>query len=135
MSAGLAGSGVGARTAVPAACGIRTAAVQLQDGDRLEFGRQSLQALATPGHTAGHMSLWVELPKGPPVLLAGDAADLMENLQDEVAPGACWQDHYAEAVGSIRKLKQIAQSEKAVIWPNHDLAFYRGLNAFPAWHE
>ena len=94
-----------------------------------------VRAISTPGHTAGHMSLWVELPKGPPVLLAGDAADLMENLQDEVAPGACWQDQYDEAVDSIRKLKQIAQSENAVIWPNHDFAFYRGLNAFPDWHE
>lgn len=94
-----------------------------------------VRAITTLGHTAGHMSVWVELPKGLPVLLASDAADLMENLLDEVAPGACWQDQYAEAVGSIRKLKQIAQSENAVIWPNHDFAFYRGLNAFLDWHE
>jgi N-acyl homoserine lactone hydrolase len=28
-----------------------------------------VRAVATPGHTAGHMSMWIELPKGPPVLL------------------------------------------------------------------
>ncbi len=94
-----------------------------------------VSAISTPGHTAGHMSLWIELPKGPPVILAGDAADLKENLDDEIAPGACWQDGYAQAVDSIRKLKRMAAGESAVIWPNHDFAFFRSLNAFPAWHE
>ncbi len=94
-----------------------------------------VRAVSSPGHTAGHMSLWVELPKGPPVLLAGDAADLKENLDDEIAPGACWQDQFELAVDSIRKLKHIAQSESAQIWPNHDWAFYQGLPQFPDWRE
>ncbi len=42
-----------------------------------------VHALATPGHTAGHMSLLIELPKGRPVILCGDAADLRENLTDK----------------------------------------------------
>lgn len=88
-----------------------------------------VRALSSPGHTAGHMSMWIELPKGPPVLLAGDAADLMENLDDEVAPGACWKDRYAQAVGSIRKLKELARRENGVVWPNHDLRFYRTLKS------
>lgn len=94
-----------------------------------------VRAISTPGHTAGHMSMWIELPKGPPVLLAGDAADLTENLQDEIAPGGCWKGRYDLAVDSIRKLKHIAANEGGVIWPNHDFAFYRGLRAFPEWHE
>jgi N-acyl homoserine lactone hydrolase len=92
-------------------------------------------AISTPGHTAGHMSLWIELPKGPPVLLAGDAADLMENIKDEVAPGACWENRFDQAVDSIRKLKRIAMREQAQLWPNHDMAFFRSLAAFPAWQE
>lgn len=94
-----------------------------------------VQAVASPGHTAGHMSLWIELPKGRPVILAGDAADLQENLDDEVAPGGLWRDGEALAVASIRKLKALARHTGAWLWPNHDLAFYRNLNAFPAWHE
>lgn len=94
-----------------------------------------VHAIATPGHTAGHMSLLVELPSGAPVILAGDAADLQENIDDEVAPGACWQDGYDLAVDSIRKLKDLAARERAQLWPNHDFAFYRTLRAFPAWHE
>jgi N-acyl homoserine lactone hydrolase len=94
-----------------------------------------VRAVATPGHTAGHMSLLVELPSSGPVILAGDAADLQENIDDEVAPGACWQGGYGQAVDSIRKLKDIAARERATIWPNHDFTFYRTLRAFPGWHE
>jgi N-acyl homoserine lactone hydrolase len=90
-----------------------------------------VEAIATPGHTAGHMSMWIELPKGPPVLLAGDAADLQENINDEIAPGGLWQGNEAQAIDSIRKLKALAADTGAWIWPNHDMDFYRQLEPFP----
>lgn len=94
-----------------------------------------VQAIATPGHTIGHMSMWIERPKGPPILLAGDAADLQENLDDEIAPGTLWQGQEADAIASIRKLKAIAKGSGAWLWPNHDMAFYRTLRAFPEGYE
>jgi N-acyl homoserine lactone hydrolase len=90
-----------------------------------------VQAVATPGHTAGHMSMWIEMPKGPPVLLCGDAADLQENLDDEVAPGTLWRGREQQAVDSIRKLKALAADTGAQLWPNHDMDFFRALPAFP----
>ncbi len=90
-----------------------------------------VHAIATPGHTAGHMSLWIELPQGPPVILCGDAADLEENLRDDVAPGYCWQERVDLALASIGKLKSLAARERAWLWPNHDFEFYRRLPAFP----
>jgi N-acyl homoserine lactone hydrolase len=92
-----------------------------------------VHAIATPGHTAGHMSLFIELPHGAPVILCGDAADLTENLIDEVAPGYCWQDDAALAIASIRKLKALALEEKAELWPNHDFEAFRSWAQFPAW--
>ncbi|PTR17609.1 MULTISPECIES: N-acyl homoserine lactonase family protein [unclassified Nitrosospira] len=94
-----------------------------------------IRAVASPGHTAGHMSLFIELQKGSPIILCGDAADLSENLSEEIAPGCCWQDNQALALTSIRKLKSLAAREKAELWPNHDMAFYRGLPQFPAWRD
>jgi len=94
-----------------------------------------VRAIESPGHTAGHMSMLIELPKGPPILLAGDAADLEENLQDEVAPGLCWHDREDMAVASIRKLKQLAADTGAQLWPNHDMAFYRNCRPFPKFYE
>lgn len=89
-----------------------------------------VRAVATPGHTVGHMSMWIELPQGRPVLLCGDAADLQENLDDEVAPGTLWQGREQQAIDSIRKLKSLADATGAWLWPNHDLAFYRTLPPF-----
>ena len=94
-----------------------------------------VRAIETPGHTAGHMSMLIELPKGPPILLAGDAADLQENLSDEVAPGLCWRDNEALALDSIRKLKQLAGSTGADIWPNHDMQFFEHCRQYPQCYE
>lgn len=93
-----------------------------------------VRALETPGHTAGHLSLWIELQHGPPIVLCGDAADLSENLTDEVAPGLCWQERDDLAVASIRKLKALATGGGAELWPNHDLAFYRSRRVFPEYY-
>jgi len=94
-----------------------------------------VHAVCTPGHTAGHMSLVIELPKGRPVVICGDAADLLENLTEEIAPGYCWEDNEPLALESIRKLRTIEREENAELWPNHDFDFFRTLAQFPAWRE
>jgi N-acyl homoserine lactone hydrolase len=94
-----------------------------------------VRAITTPGHTAGHMSMLVELPQGSPILLCGDAADLVENLEDEVAPGLCWRDDPALALASIGRLKSLATATRAELWPNHDMTFFRARDRFPAWHS
>lgn len=94
-----------------------------------------VRAIESPGHTAGHMSMLIELPKGAPVLLCGDAADLGENLADEIAPGLCWQDRSDMAIDSIRKLKQLAKETGAELWPNHDMRFFHAHNRFPDFFE
>jgi N-acyl homoserine lactone hydrolase len=94
-----------------------------------------VRAIETPGHTAGHMSMLIELPKGQPILLCGDAADLVENLDEEIAPGLCYQNDEAGALASIRRLKTLAAETGAELWPNHDLAFFRARDSFPQWRE
>jgi N-acyl homoserine lactone hydrolase len=93
-----------------------------------------LRMIDTPGHTAGHRSLIVE-PRGQrPVILTGDAADLHQNLDEEIAPGILWRDGDGRlredlALASIRRLKALAVEEGAALWPNHDLAHWRCLVA------
>jgi N-acyl homoserine lactone hydrolase len=88
-----------------------------------------LRLIDSPGHTAGHRSLFVELDDRRPVILAGDAADLHENLEREIAPGILWRDREDLALASIRRLKALAAGEGAALWPNHDLAHWRSLCA------
>ena len=94
-----------------------------------------VRAIESPGHTAGHMSLWIELPRGAPIVLCGDAADLGENLDQEIAPGLCWQESDDLALTSIRKLKRLGQATGAELWPNNDLAFYRSRRPFPEFYD
>ncbi len=94
-----------------------------------------VRAIESPGHTAGHMSMLIELPKGRPIILAGDAADLQENIDEEIAPGLCWHDREDMALCSIHKLKRLAQETGAELWPNHDYEFFRQCRAFPEFYE
>jgi len=51
--------GTGAPIAAGSRAGIEVAQHRLEDGETLAFGGESLQAISTPGHTAGCMSfLW-----------------------------------------------------------------------------
>lgn len=88
-----------------------------------------VRAISSPGHTAGHMSLYIETAHGAPVILCGDAADLTENIADEVAPGILWQEREDLALDSIRKLKGIARETGGELWPNHDMVFWRRLTS------
>jgi sulfur dioxygenase len=48
-----------AKTAVSEVCGVETASMQLNHGDAIYFGSQTIRVLATPGHTKGSLSyLW-----------------------------------------------------------------------------
>jgi len=54
--------------------------VTLLEGDRDVFGDGSIVILSTPGHTPGHQSLQVKLPKTGVVVLSGDAVHFKDNL-------------------------------------------------------
>jgi N-acyl homoserine lactone hydrolase len=107
-------------------------ASDLEGDHRWRFDREEralcpgLRMINTPGHTAGHRSLVVELARAP-VILTGDAADLYENLDREIAPGILWRDREDLALESIRQLKTLALEAGAELWPNHDLAHWRRL--------
>ncbi len=65
-SAARLGELTGAQLAAPAGCDIGTAATQLQDGDTLDFGRERLRVLHTPGHTAGSLCYYWQRAPHPP---------------------------------------------------------------------
>lgn len=108
-SAGRLAELAGARTAAPQGCGIGTAGVQLQHGDTLKFGAETLQALHTPGHTAGSMSfLWHNH------VFTGDTLLI----------GGCGRTDFqsGSAHDLYRSLTQVlfALPEDTIVWPGHD---------------
>ena len=88
-------------------------------GDHDVFGDGSVQILATPGHTPGHLSLLVRLPEGA-LLLTGDATHLRIGWDTQIHMGFDYSG--AQAIGSLQRLRRIADAERAAVWINHDPA-------------
>jgi sulfur dioxygenase len=103
----------GAQAATPAGCGIMPSAIQLQGGDVLHFGSQSLKALHTPGHTAGSMSfLWQH----------GSESHVFTG--DTLLIGGCgrtdFQSGSAEALYNSITRVLFALPDSTTVWPAHD---------------
>lgn len=112
-SAGKLAEHAGARTAAPAACGISTAAVQLKDGDELRFGRQSIRALATPGHTAGSMCFTWDVD-GNRHVFTGDTLLINGCGRTDFQSGS------AEAMYHSLTQVLFKLPDDTLVWPGHD---------------
>src|SRR5262245_42969864 len=56
------------------------------EGDKDVFGDGSVTIISTPGHTPGHQSLLVKLPKTGALLLSGDAVHFKSNWDNRGVP-------------------------------------------------
>ena len=112
-SAGLLAEHAGAKTAAPDGCGITTAAVQLKDGDVLNFGGEWITALHTPGHTAGSMSFVWQTREGDHVFTG-----------DTLLINGCGRTDFqsGSAQALYRSLTEVlfALSDDTTVWPGHD---------------
>lgn len=88
--------------------------------------------LLTPGHSPGHMSLLVRLPRTGPVVLAGDAISRPAEL---VTGGNSGVSDPEEARLSARRLVELAERESALLVYGHDPDPHPPLRFVPAWYE
>jgi N-acyl homoserine lactone hydrolase len=86
--------------------------------DKDVFGDGSVMMIYTPGHTAGHHSLLVKLPKMGPVILIGDAAHFHENYERNGVPA--FNFDRSQTIASMERVKQIAANTKATVVIQHD---------------
>ena len=103
--------------------------VQLE-GDHDVFGDGTVMILATPGHTPGHQSLLVKLPKTGAVVLSGDAAHFKDNYDNRRAPVQNFNRD--QTLASMNKLSQVVAAHKAQLWINHDVEQTAKLVKAPA---
>ena len=103
------------------------------EGDRDVFGDGSVTIISTPGHTVGHQSLLVKLPRTGAVLLAGDAAHFKDNWDNRRVPSINFNAEQTAA--SMQRLASIMARDKAQLWINHDKAQRDGQKLSPAFYE
>jgi glyoxylase-like metal-dependent hydrolase (beta-lactamase superfamily II) len=107
--------------------------VTLLEGDRDVFGDGSLVILSTPGHTPGHQSLLVKLPKTGEVVLSGDAVHFKSNWDNRRVPSLNFSKE--ATVFSMEKLDAILQRDHAQLWINHDKAQRDTLKLAPEFYD
>ncbi|CUT15448.1 PROBABLE TRANSMEMBRANE PROTEIN [Bradyrhizobium sp.] len=92
--------------------------VELLAGDKDVFGDGSVTILSTPGHTPGHQSLLVKLPKTGAVVLSGDAVHFKDNWDNRRVPSM--NANKDQSTASMQKIADTLGKEKAQLWINHD---------------
>jgi len=108
---------LGAKIAISAASGALGADVRLADKDRVRFGGRHVLALATPGHTAGCMSLVLD---DESMAFTGDALLIRGCGRTDFQQGSAHNLYL-----SIRT-RIFTLPDDCTLWPGHD---YRGLTA------
>ncbi len=94
------------------------------EGTHDVFGDGSVVCIPTPGHTAGHQSLRVNLESGP-VVLTGDCVYWEQVLEEMLLPPFGF-DHQMQ-LDSMQKLKQLRDEDGCRLLYGHDQAQWAHL--------
>ena len=108
-------------------------AVNKLEGDHDVFGDGSVTLIATPGHTPGHQSLLVKLPKTGALLLSGDAVHFKDNWENHRVPDINFNKEQTAA--SLQRMAEVLAKEKAQLWINHDKAQRDSLKMAPSFYD
>jgi N-acyl homoserine lactone hydrolase len=103
------------------------------EGDRDVFGDGSVVIISTPGHTPGHQSLLVTLPKTGAVLLSGDAVHFKDNWDNRRVPSQ--NADKDQTITSMQRMADVMAQHKAQLWINHDKAQRDGQKMAPEFYE
>ena len=103
------------------------------EGDHDVFGDGSVTIVATPGHTPGHQSLLVKLPKTGAVVLSGDAVHFKGNWENRRVPSN--NTDKDQTLASMQRIADLLAKEKAQLWINHDRAQRDSLKLAPEFYD
>ncbi len=100
------------------------------DGEYDLFGDGTVKLIPTPGHTIGHQSMKVKLPKTGSVIITQDAVWMQENMDGYVAGLNYSVKDYTD---SVNKIKMMRDLEGAQVLMSHDANQFAKLG--DRWHK
>jgi N-acyl homoserine lactone hydrolase len=107
--------------------------VELLSGDRDVFGDGSVTIISTPGHTPGHQSLLVKLPKTGALILTGDLVHFQYMWDNKIVPS--FNFNREQSLASIERVGKLVQQHKAQLWIGHDKDITAKINRAPKFYE
>jgi glyoxylase-like metal-dependent hydrolase (beta-lactamase superfamily II) len=96
------------------------------------FGDGSMRTVFTPGHSAGHQSILLDLAETGTVLLTGDASDTRRQFDGHDPPRVLYSREEANA--SLERLRPLAAETGALVIPGHDPVEWAGLKKAPEFY-
>jgi N-acyl homoserine lactone hydrolase len=102
------------------------------EGELDLFGDGTVRLLETPGHSAGHMSLLLELEETGPVLLTADAADNRAQWEGRAHPRALFSREHAAS--SLERLRELAAETGALLVLGHEPGDWSRLRRAPDFY-
>ena len=102
-------------------------------GDFDVFGDGSVTILSTPGHTPGHQSLLVRLPRTGWIVLTGDLAHFRDNWDQRRV--ASMNTSAEQTRASLQRVAQIVADKRAQLWINHDQQQSVAQQHSPAFYD
>jgi glyoxylase-like metal-dependent hydrolase (beta-lactamase superfamily II) len=112
---------------------LRASPVRKLKGEYDVFGDGSVVVKATPGHTVGHQSLVVRLPRAGLVVLSGDVVHLTDNWTAKRVPSFNFDQ--AASVRSMNEIAAYMAQTGATLWIGHDKQQNASLPKAPAYVE
>jgi len=97
------------------------------------FGDGTIRCWRTPGHSPGHQSFEIALPSGQTIVLAVDAANTIEHLEEKALPG--FLISAVDTVRSVRKLRRLAWRANAMVIAGHDPDQWLTLTQAPEYYD
>ncbi len=97
------------------------------------YGDGALRMVFTPGHSVGHQSFLVRLPKSGAILLAADAAYTLDHWNEKALPG--FMASAVDTVRSVGKLRMLAGQTDAVVVTGHDPEAWPEFKQAPAYYD
>jgi glyoxylase-like metal-dependent hydrolase (beta-lactamase superfamily II) len=89
--------------------------------------------LSTPGHTPGHQSLLLRLPRTGSIVLSGDATHFRDNWEQRRVLSVNTNAEQTQA--SMQRVAQILADRRAELWINHDEAQSLAQKHAPAFYD
>lgn len=111
---------------------LRSSQVRILQGDYDVFGDGAVVLKSTPGHTPGHQSLYVRLPRTGGIVLSGDLYHYPEERSLDRMPD---REKATQTPASRAALEIFLKDVRAELWIAHDITAYSKQKKAPQYYD